>query len=95
MLRFLTNGDTTMKFTIDSGKFNCTPPEKVADGGLDQIALMFGTHDWDVDSGKPIGENGVLLHYNCKQCDAEGYSIVANKGTSTSKMIENRIVNFV
>ncbi len=56
---------------------------------------MFGTHDWDVDSGKPLGESGVLIHYNCRRCNAEGYSIVTSKGTSTSKLIETRIVNFI
>jgi len=79
-----------------SSKSNgCIAPARVADQDNEEIAKMFGTHDWDVDSGKPLGESGVLIHYNCRRCNAEGYSIVTNKGTSTSKLIETRIVNFI
>jgi hypothetical protein len=85
-----------MKLTIQSsGETECVSPEKVASNGINEISEMFGTHDWDVDSGKPLGETGVLLHYNCKKCNAEGYSIIANKGSATSAMIENRVLNFV
>ena len=83
-----------MKLTIESGT-KCVSPEGVSGKRVDDIATMFGTHDWDVDEGKPFGESGVLLHYNCKRCNAEGYSIVATRGTSTSKLIESRVLNFV
>jgi hypothetical protein len=85
-----------MKLTIQSGKETaCVSPERVASDGVGEISEMFGTHDWDVDSGKPIGESGVIPHYNCKKCSAEGYSIIATKGTSTSTLIQNRVLNFV
>jgi hypothetical protein len=85
-----------MKLTFQSGKeTDCVSPERIATKNVSEISEMFGTHDWDVDSGKPLGESGVLLHYNCKKCNAEGYSIIANKGTATSALIENRVLNFV
>jgi hypothetical protein len=73
----------------------CISPLNVRDKDVNEIAAMFGTHDWAVDSGKPIGESGVLIRHNCRRCKAEGYSIVTNKGTSTAKLIDNRIMNFV
>lgn len=84
-----------MKLTIESGISKCVSPDSVSSKGLHDVASMFGTHDRDVDEGKQLGESGVLLHYNCKRCNAEGYSIVATKGTRTSKLIENRVLNFV
>ena len=73
----------------------CISPLDVREKNVDEIAAMFGTHDWAVESGKPIGESGVLIRYNCRKCDAEGYSVVTKKGTSTSKLIDSRIMNFV
>jgi hypothetical protein len=84
-----------MKLIIESGNERCVSPESVSQKSPGDIASMFGTHDWDVDEGKQIGESGVLMHYNCKKCDAEGFSIVATKGTETSKLIENRVLNIV
>ena len=73
---------------------NCVRPIKVLGADRDTIAEMFGSHDWDVDSGKPFGESGLLVHYVCKRCSAEGCSVITNKGSSISKLIETRIVNF-
>jgi len=71
----------------------CLSPLEVISGSKDHMAIMFGTHDWNVDSGKPFGDGGVVIHYSCKRCSAEGYSLVTTKDSSTSKMIEKRILN--
>jgi len=71
----------------------CQNPQRVISGSKDDMAKMFGTHDWDVDSGKPFGEGGVVIHYSCKKCNAEGYSLVTTKDSPTSKLIEGRILN--
>lgn len=86
-----------MKLTAEFEKHQtrCISPDKVVTRGTEEMANMFGTHDWDVDYGKPFGETGVLLHYNCKNCDAEGYSVIASKGSPTATLIEKRIINFV
>jgi len=71
----------------------CLNPLEVISGNKDDVAKMFGTHDWDVDSEKPYGEGGVVIHYSCKNCNAEGYSLVTTKDSPTSKLIERRILN--
>ena len=71
----------------------CLSPLEVISGSKDDVAKMFGTHDWDVDSEKPFGEGGVVIHYSCKNCNAEGYSLVTTKDSPTSKLIERRILN--
>jgi hypothetical protein len=80
----------------DSNKslVECVSPINVRDKDVSEIAGMFGTHDWAVESGQPIGESGVLIRYSCKRCKAEGYSVVTTKGSSTSKILENRILSF-
>jgi hypothetical protein len=41
---------------ITSKKFDeCVNPVKVIGADRDTIASMFGSHDWDFDSGKPFG----------------------------------------
>ena len=72
----------------------CTAPVKVLGADQENIAEMFGSHDWDVDSGKPFGDSGLLVHYACKRCNAEGCSVITSKGSSVSRLIETRIVNF-
>ena len=71
----------------------CLNPLGVNLDSKDDVAKMFGTHDWDVDSEKPYGEGGVVIHYSCKKCNAEGYSLVTTKDSLTSKLIEKRILN--
>jgi hypothetical protein len=71
----------------------CLNPLTVISGSKDDMAKMFGTHDWDVDSGKPYGQGGVVIHYSCKKCNAEGYSIVTTKDSPTSKLIDKRILS--
>jgi|SRR5579862_7718676 len=71
----------------------CLNPLQVIYSSKDDVARMFGTHDWDVDSEKPYGEGGVVIHYSCKKCNAEGYSLVTTKDSSMSKEIEKRILN--
>jgi hypothetical protein len=73
----------------------CVVPVKVLGANREQVGEMFGSHDWDVDSGKPFGESGLLVHYVCKRCSAEGCSVITSKGSSVSRLIETRIVNFV
>ena len=70
----------------------CINPLNIISGSQEEAARMFGSHDWDVDSKKPYGE-GVVIHYSCKKCNAEGYSIITTKDSATSKMIETRILN--
>ena len=72
---------------------SCLNPQGVISGSKDDVAKMFGSHDWDVDSEKPYGEGGVIIHYSCKNCNAEGYSLVTTKDSPTSKLIEKRILN--
>jgi len=71
----------------------CLNPLNVISGTKDDAAKMFGTHDWDVDAGKPYGNDGVVIHFSCKRCNAEGYSIITTKESPTSKLIETRILN--
>lgn len=71
----------------------CLDPLGVISGDMDRVAGMFGTHDWDVNSSKPYSEDGVIIHYTCKNCNAEGYSIVTTKDSAASKLIESRLLN--
>jgi hypothetical protein len=71
----------------------CLDPLGVVAKGTDKVARMFGTHDWDVNSSKPYGEGAVIIHYNCRRCNAEGYSIVTTKDSVMSKQIETRLLN--
>ena len=50
-----------------SGDSGCLNPQRVISGSKDEMAKMFGTHDWDVDSGKPYGEGGVVIHYSLQK----------------------------
>ena len=84
-----------MESQITENEFDCITPAAVLGANRDRIGGMFGSHDWDVDSGKPFGETGLLVHYVCKRCNAEGCSVITSKGSSISKLIETRIVNFV
>lgn len=72
----------------------CTAPVNMLGANQESIAEMFGSHDWNVDSGKPFGDSGLLIHYVCKRCSAEGCSVITSKGSSVSRLIETRIVNF-
>jgi len=87
--------DSNARKNIHSSKSGeeCLDPLDVVSGDTGRVASMFGTHDWDVDSSKPYGEGGVIIHYGCKNCDAEGYSIVTTKDSVTSELIENRLLN--
>lgn len=84
-----------MESQVIENNFECITPTTALGADRDRIGRMFGSHDWDVDSGKPFGETGLLVHYQCKRCNAEGCSVITSKGTSISKLIETRIVNFV
>jgi hypothetical protein len=84
-----------MESQVTEKKFECVTPATVLGADRKRVAGMFGSHDWDVDSGKPFGETGLLVHYVCKRCSAEEVSVITSKGSSISKLIETRIVNFV
>jgi hypothetical protein len=54
----------------------CTSPKIVIGAEQDQVANMFGSHDWKVVDSSPHGKRGVLIHFHCVRCDAEGFATV-------------------
>jgi hypothetical protein len=54
----------------------CTSPKLVIGAEQEEVANMFGSHDWKVDHSSPHGKKGVLIHFHCLRCDAEGFATV-------------------
>jgi len=55
---------------------SCISPKSVVGKTTKEIALMFGSHDWVVDSSKEYGREGVLIHYHCSRCNAVSYATI-------------------
>ena len=53
-------------------KTSCVKPSSVVNGKTEAIASMFGSHDWKVFESKPFGTMGVLVHFKCANCNADG-----------------------
>jgi hypothetical protein len=81
------------KKSIGDESMPCLVPLGAISGSTEGAATMFGTHDWNVDSSKPYGEGGIIIHYSGEKCEAEGYSIVITKYSATSRLIESRLLN--
>ncbi|MGI0091634.1 MAG: hypothetical protein ACREBS_07995 [Nitrososphaerales archaeon] len=57
----------------------CIAPKEVVRAKRQSVAKMFGSHDWVVDDGKMYGTEGVLIHYHCSRCAAEGFSTIISR----------------
>jgi hypothetical protein len=54
----------------------CISPRSVVGKKTEEIAAMFGSHDWVVDDSKDYGREGVLIHYHCSRCKAVSFATI-------------------
>jgi hypothetical protein len=68
----------------------CVSPSSVVGYEQEEVANMFGSHDWKVDESMPHGKKGVLIHFHCLECDAEGYATVIDNQRDVLKAVSRR-----
>lgn len=58
---------------------SCISPKEVVGKGTEDMARMFGSHDWVVDDSKDFGREGVLIHYHCSRCSAKSFATITEE----------------
>ncbi len=88
MLDFHTKPDkqeSSSSNSVETAADFCISPRSVVGYDQEEVANMFGSHDWKVDYASPHGSKGSLIHFHCIRCDAEGFATVISKRAAKQK----------